>query len=221
MLEYQYLMPKKSSKSRSLSSIFLNSLFSGLRTLSFLNCMFLRSLRLIALLLRILEVSRPFLWISWLLETERSLSFFSYVYFVYIESSEFTASSFGGRMIDELTLSSTCFGSDTFITTSGFCYTLTYAEWASGFEWGIIGGRIAGVVRLIFCFLFSFSTIFGAATNFETGFSSSWLPLSSHLFFLGDGLVTLALLALSLFSLELVLCIFSSLSTSCFFVLIN
>lgn len=125
MLEYQYLMPKKSSKSRSRSSIFLNSLFSGFRTLSFLNWIFLRSLRLIALLLRILELSSTFLWMSWLLETERSLSCFSYDYFIYIESSDLTELNFGGMMIDELTLSSDCFGSvfgsDILITTSGFC----------------------------------------------------------------------------------------------------
>lgn len=187
--------------------------------------MFLRSLRLTALLLRTLELSSTFLWMSWLLETERSLSCFSYDYFIYIESSDLTELSFGVTMIDELTLSSDCFGSvfgsDTRITTSDFCYILTYADWVSCLEWGIIGGRIEGEVRLIFCFLLSFYTTFGAATNFGVGFSSSLFPLSSHFFFFGEGLVTLALLALSLFSLELVLCIFSSLSTSCFFEFMN
>lgn len=81
-----------------------------------------------------------------------------------------------------------------------------------------MGGRILGVVRLIFCF-FSLSAGLGAGAgagaSLEAGFSSSW-PLSSQRFFLGEGLVTLDLLALSRFSLELLRCIFSSLSTSCF-----
>lgn len=45
-----------------------------------------------------------------------------------------------------------------------------------GLAWGIIGGRILGVVRLIFCF-FSFSASLGAGAgagvNFGAGFSSS------------------------------------------------
>lgn len=70
-------------------------------------------------------------------------------------------------------------------------------------EWGIIGGRILGVVKLIFCFLAYASGCLeggaGAGTSLTAGFSSSWLGVSSQRFFLGEGLVTLDLLALSRF----------------------
>lgn len=96
-------------------------------------------------------------------------------------------------------------------------------EFGTGFECGIIGGLIPGVVKLIFCFLPSGSTafkgIFIAGFEAATGafFYYYWLPLSSHLFFFGEGLVTLDLFALSRFSEEFALCNFNSLSTSCFF----
>jgi len=92
----------------------------------------------------------------------------------------------------------------------------------TGFEWGIIGGLIPGVVKLIFCFLPSASTDLAGilATGFRTAtgvfFYSYWLPLSSQRFFFGEGLVTLDLLALNRFSEELALCNFISLSTYCF-----
>jgi hypothetical protein len=91
-----------------------------------------------------------------------------------------------------------------------------------GFEWGIIGGLIPGVVKLIFCFLPSGSTgfkgilvtVLGAGAG--TFFYYYWFPLSSQRFFFGEGLVTLDLLALNRFYEELALCNFNYLSTSCF-----
>ena len=84
-------------------------------------------------------------------------------------------------------------------------------------------GRLLVVVRLILCFLaygwlgtlrLESGLVLWSGADIDEAFCSSW---SSHLvFFLGDGLATRDLLALSLFYLLLFLVIWIWCSTSCF-----